>query len=223
MALTSYMRPIDHARLQHGRRLAGGRHARLSLPWSTSATGILLVLWLLALIPTLDWADLRRELADAGRRPAGAAGRARRRRHGLGRRQLAERWGGVASFARLLVIPLLFVQFRRSERGFRVFGGFSRFLRRAARRITLVHPANPSKLEAVFVKNGATQSGEFVLCIFGMLLSRSRVARTAALVAGRRLRRGDARHAGQYVLRRYRAHRAGHRADITGRCSQPSN
>ena len=39
----------------------------VSLPWSTSATGILLVLWLLALIPTLDWDDLRRELVT----PAG--------------------------------------------------------------------------------------------------------------------------------------------------------
>ena len=38
-----------------------------SLPWSTSATGILVALWLLALIPTLNWDDIRRELAT----PAG--------------------------------------------------------------------------------------------------------------------------------------------------------
>ena len=36
--------------------------AAVSLPWSTSATGILLVLWLLALFPTLEWSDVRREL-----------------------------------------------------------------------------------------------------------------------------------------------------------------
>ena len=34
----------------------------MSLPWSTSATAILAVLWLLALLPTLRWADIRREI-----------------------------------------------------------------------------------------------------------------------------------------------------------------
>ena len=33
----------------------------VSLPWSTSATSILLVLWLVALLPTLDVAMMRRE------------------------------------------------------------------------------------------------------------------------------------------------------------------
>ena len=37
----------------------------VSLPWSTSATGILLVLLLLALIPMLDWDSLRRRLVTA--------------------------------------------------------------------------------------------------------------------------------------------------------------
>ena len=35
----------------------------VSLPWSTSATSILAVFWLLALIPTLRWADIRREVS----------------------------------------------------------------------------------------------------------------------------------------------------------------
>ena len=39
----------------------------VSLPWSTSATGILAALWLIAIIPTLDVAALRRTLAT----PAG--------------------------------------------------------------------------------------------------------------------------------------------------------
>ena len=34
----------------------------VSLPWSTSATAILLVLWLITLVPTLDWPNVRREL-----------------------------------------------------------------------------------------------------------------------------------------------------------------
>ena len=32
----------------------------VSLPWSTSVTAILLVLWLIIELPTLDWADVRR-------------------------------------------------------------------------------------------------------------------------------------------------------------------
>ena len=55
------MAPFDRAKLA---RLADGLMVAVavSLPWSTSATGILLVLWLLALIATLDWRELRREL-----------------------------------------------------------------------------------------------------------------------------------------------------------------
>ena len=34
----------------------------ISLPWSTSATAILAVLWVFALIPVLSWVDVRREL-----------------------------------------------------------------------------------------------------------------------------------------------------------------
>jgi len=32
------------------------------LPWSTSATAIAVVLWVLALLPTLQWPDVRREI-----------------------------------------------------------------------------------------------------------------------------------------------------------------
>ena len=52
------------ARLARHRRRAG-RGGRGSLPWSTSATGILIVLWLIALVPTLDAASVRREVMSA--------------------------------------------------------------------------------------------------------------------------------------------------------------
>src|SRR5712692_8313413 len=39
----------------------------VSLPWSSSATSILIVLWLIAVLPTLDVASVRRE----GMTPAG--------------------------------------------------------------------------------------------------------------------------------------------------------
>jgi hypothetical protein len=37
----------------------------LSLPWSTSATSVLVVVWFLAWLPTLDVTALRREVASA--------------------------------------------------------------------------------------------------------------------------------------------------------------
>src|SRR5262245_9903827 len=47
----------------------------VSLPWSTSATAILIVLWLLAFVPTIDAAALRRELlSPAVRLPVLRAG-----------------------------------------------------------------------------------------------------------------------------------------------------
>ncbi len=65
----------------------------MSLPWSTSATGILLVLWLIALLPTLDLAAIRREvMTPAGGLPVSAMG-TRGRRHAVGRRRLARARG----------------------------------------------------------------------------------------------------------------------------------
>ncbi len=89
----------------------------ITLPWSTSATGICIVLWLVAVLPTLDPAAIKREmLTPAGGLPVllwgfGALGTL------WADVSWAERLGGLASFHRLLVIPLLLAQFRRSGRG----------------------------------------------------------------------------------------------------------
>ena len=96
----------------------------VSLPWSTSATGILVVLWLLALLPTLDFATVRRELVSAaGGLPVlfcvlAALGML------WANVSWHERLGGFDSFHRFLAVPLLLAQFRRSEHGFRVLFGF---------------------------------------------------------------------------------------------------
>ena len=96
----------------------------VSLPWSTSATGILAALWLVILIPTLDFQSMRRALATpAGGLPVllwvlGAIGML------WADVPLAERIDGLNSFHKLLVIPLMLVHFRRSERGPWVMGGF---------------------------------------------------------------------------------------------------
>ena len=97
----------------------------VSLPWSTSATGIILGLWLLALIPALDVASLRRVVATpAGGIPVllwllGLAGILWA--FGV---PMAERWDGVKALAKLLVIPLLMAQFRISGRGSCVLIGY---------------------------------------------------------------------------------------------------
>ena len=123
MAGLSIMGPIASAKLV---RISDGLMVAIavSLPWSTSATAILLVLWLLALFPTLEWSDVRCELmTPAGGLPVllfllGVLGMA------WADVTLLERWKGLDGFFKLLVIPLLMVQFRRSDSGTRVFIGF---------------------------------------------------------------------------------------------------
>src|SRR5262245_39691093 len=115
--------PIVRAKLV---RISDGLLAAVavSLPWSTTATGILLVLWLLTLFPTLEWSDVRRELmTPAGSLPVllfllGVLGMA------WAGVPLLERWKGLTGFFKLLVIPLLMAQFRRSDNGTSIFIGF---------------------------------------------------------------------------------------------------
>ena len=86
----------------------------VSLPWSTSATGILVVLWLITLLPVLDVAAVRREvLSGAGGLPVllwalGAIGML------WADVSWSERIAGLSGFHKLLFIPLLLAQFRRS-------------------------------------------------------------------------------------------------------------
>src|SRR5262245_19354589 len=123
MAGLSSRDPIGRANLA---RIADGLiiAVAVSLPWSTSATGILLVLWLLTLFASLEWSDVRRELMmPAGGLPVllvllGVLGMI------WADVALLERWKGLTGFFKLLIIPLLMVQFRRSDNGPRVFLGF---------------------------------------------------------------------------------------------------
>ena len=95
-----------------------------SLPWSTSATGILVGLWLLAVLPTIDLAALRRELSH----PAAAFALLLVALAALGILWSEASWArafqGFTPFAKLLVIPLLFIHFRQSERGLWVLAAF---------------------------------------------------------------------------------------------------
>ena len=146
----------------------------VSLPWSTSATSILVVVWLAVLLPTLRLAELRRELTTAaGGLPVllllfGIAGML------WADVALIERWRGLDSFLKLLVIPLLFIQFRRSERADWVFGGYviACVALLLASYVLVLWPELSFHFSSDFgvpVKNASTQSGEFVTCIFGLL------------------------------------------------------
>ena len=146
----------------------------VSLPWSTSATAILVGVWFFILVPVLRWDELRRDiLTPAGGLPVllvllGLAGML------WADVTLLERWKGLDSFLKLLAIPLLFAQFRQSHRGDWVFAGylFSCVALLATSFVVLAIPALAERfmrIDHVIVKNAATQSGEFVTCIFGLL------------------------------------------------------
>src|SRR5580704_19636136 len=87
----------------------------VSLPWSTSTSVVLIVLWLVAVLPTLAVADMRRELLTAtGGLPVllwllAAVGML------WADVPWAGRIDGLGGFHRLLAIPLLLAQFRRSQ------------------------------------------------------------------------------------------------------------
>jgi O-antigen ligase len=96
----------------------------VSLPWSTLATSVLIVLWLAALLPTLSVERVRRELVTAaGGLPVllwvlAAVG--------LLWADVAwsERLAAFERYHRLLAVPLLLAQFRRSAYGPWVFYGY---------------------------------------------------------------------------------------------------
>ncbi len=145
----------------------------VTLPWSVSATAIAVVLWLIAVVPTLDWPSLRRALLTpaAGLAVAlfvlGAVGTL------WADVPMIERWRGLDSFFKLLVIPVLFVQFRRSERGHLVLVGFliSTAVLLAVSAFSVFSPAGKlwglGKTYGVPVKDYIAQSGEFTLSAFG--------------------------------------------------------
>jgi O-antigen ligase len=105
-------------------QLADWAAVAVALPWSTSATSILLVVWLITLIPTLDAAAIWREVkSPAGGLPVllwllGAIGML------WADVSWPERFAGLGGFHRLLTIPLLLAQFRRSESGRWALYGF---------------------------------------------------------------------------------------------------
>jgi len=147
----------------------------VSLPWSTSATSILAILWLLALIPVLRVTALKQTLripaagspvllvlfAAAGMLWADVA--------------WADRIDGISAFLKLLVIPLLITQFRQSDWGQSVLAGFliSSVLLLAASWILVWLPAASllwePKQYGIPVKDYISQSAIFTIAAFFLI------------------------------------------------------
>jgi len=145
----------------------------VSLPWSTSATAILIVLWLLAVLPTLDVAMLRRELASA----AGGLPVLLWSLAALGMLWAdvawSDRFGGLGGFLRLLVIPVLLAQFRRSEQGAFVLYGFlasATCLLAASWALALIPGLETrGRFYGVPVKDYIFQSSIFLICAMALI------------------------------------------------------
>lgn len=144
----------------------------VSLPWSTSATGILIALWLIALVPTLNIPQIRQALAT----PASGLPVLLWLLGVIGMLwafdvPMKERLGGLSSFHKLLVIPLLMAQFQRSPRGAWVLNGFlaSCTALLAISWFLVLGPRLPwsfGRMTGVPVKDYIAQSAEFTICAF---------------------------------------------------------
>jgi len=160
----------------------------VSLPWSISLTTIFTGLWLIALLPILNIAGLRRVVAS----PAGGLPILFWLLALIGMLwasdvPMTERWGGLTSWFRFLVIPLLMFQFERSSRAPWVMNGFllSCGTLLIFSWILIFVPTLPWPRNGGFgvpVKDYIAQTGEFAVCIF--LLAGT------ALTAWQELRRG---------------------------------
>ena len=145
----------------------------MSLPWSTSATSILIALWLVAVLPALNTGAIRRAIAN----PAGYFPILLWLLAALGMLWADVTWGerfrGLDGFDRLLAIPLLLAQFRGSARGAFVLYGFlvSAMCVLAASWLSVLIPTLGvhGKFYGVPVKDYIFQSDEFLLCAFALL------------------------------------------------------
>ena len=145
----------------------------LALPWSTSGVAIFMVLWFLALIPTLDPRALLRSLM----RPACALPLAFFALAVVGMLWADSPWPtrlhGVNPVVKLLAVPFLLYHFERSQRANWVFAAFlvSCALLMGLSWIVLFAPefkVASTASAGVPVKNYIDQSQEFALCLFAL-------------------------------------------------------
>jgi O-antigen ligase len=162
-----------------------------ALPWSTSVTGILVAVYVAVLLPSLTADSVKTvravpalwlPLAFAGLGVLGLL---------WGEASWSERWTGLSPMAKLLVLPLVMLHFRQSERASWVITAFL-----ASCTVLLAASMGPvavpplrwmwGKQDGVPVKDYIVQSGEFLTCMFVALylaVERARDGRSVAAVA----------------------------------------
>jgi O-antigen ligase len=141
----------------------------LSLPWSTSLVGIFAAAFLVTMVPLLDIKPFLHSL----KHPTCALPMALFALAVVGTLWSDAPWGArlyaIGPTAKLLVLPVLFYHFERSERGLQVFVAFliSCALLMVLSWIVAFDPTLALKSEAEYgvpVKNYIDQSQEFALC-----------------------------------------------------------
>jgi O-antigen ligase len=147
----------------------------IMLPWSTTGVVILVALWIIALVPTLELRGFLQSLT----RPICAFPIALFALALLGTLWSDAAWGArlyaVGPTAKLLMLPLLLYHFERSPRGLWVFAGFlaSCTLLMAVSWLVAFEPNLSLKSNTVqrgiFVKNYIDQSQEFALCAVALI------------------------------------------------------
>jgi O-antigen ligase len=167
--LVSFLKTFDRSSLV---RLAdwAAVAVAMALPWSTSAVGITIAVWLVLLLPTLDAASVKRELVTAaGGLPVvlwclGVVGML------WAGVSWHDRFAGLDGFHRLLAIPLLLAQFRRSGNGTWVACGFfisSIALLIASYAVALAFGDRWHGIYGVPVHDTIFQGSVFLICAFG--------------------------------------------------------
>ena len=147
----------------------------LALPWSTTLVAVLAVLMLIVLVPFLDV----EALLQSSRRPASVVAIALFVLTVVGTlwspAPWAERFHGIGPTLKLLMLPLLFYHFERSERGRWIFIAFlvSCVLLSVMSWIVAFHPDLSLKprfnaAHGIFVKDYIDQSQEFTLCVMAL-------------------------------------------------------
>jgi len=147
--------------------------AAAALPWSTTAVVVFMSVWIVILLPTIDYNAFVKVLVHpAALFPVGLAVLAI-----LGMLWADDSWSariqGVSPVAKLLVIPLLLYHFQRSERGHWIFLAFlaSCSMLAATSWVLYFFPdltVAAGKPLGVPVRNYIDQTQEFSLCIFGL-------------------------------------------------------
>ncbi len=146
----------------------------LVLPWSTSATVILICIWVLVVIPAIEPKELMQEM----KQPASYLPVALFALAALGMLwadvSFKERIKGIDSYLKLLTIPLFMIHFRRSDRAIWVLSAFlfSGTLLLTASVLSMFSPNGTgwgfSKSYGIPVKDYISQSAVFTICAFGL-------------------------------------------------------